>query len=153
MTRIFERDMRRPVCLWLHERGYTPLLECWTYNNCDIAGVTFTGSPRRIDRVAVVELKLRDVAGVLRQCERHIACGYANVVYAALPCGCATRAVDVLARANIGVLEVDVTAGMVRSLYEPTRCETCSCKGAERSFWRRRNQWLDRLDRVGMRYR
>lgn len=85
---MVERDMRPAVDAWLRARGMTDTLwESFLFQNADLVGVRFA---RReglaippIDLVIVVELKMHDVAGVLRQChkQRH----YPAEVYAAMP--------------------------------------------------------------------
>lgn len=85
----FERDMREPVKSWLMERGYLPAIEFWLTNaGCAdiVAGAYAARVGRRIpklEEVVAVELKLRDVAGVLVQAKRNrYLCDWS---YAAMP--------------------------------------------------------------------
>ena len=71
----YERDMRQPVIDWLSMNGYVTAVEFWLVNHpADLVAGEYGARPasRRVPpllSVVAVELKLSDVAGVIRQAE------------------------------------------------------------------------------------
>lgn len=83
-----ERDMRPAVMEWLESQGHTPVCEVsvWTHT-ADIIAAKFAERIGRkvppLESLIGVELKLSDIAGVLKQCKslsRHV-----HQTYAAMP--------------------------------------------------------------------
>ena len=81
--------------------GLTPMLEMGSLSNCDMIGVAFDG--KKLARMIAVELKLRNVAAVLRQCHRHYTRGFET--WAAMP-PISNKNQARFADAGIGLLEV-----------------------------------------------
>jgi hypothetical protein len=65
-----EFDLRIPVANWIISRGLFPILEVHSLNACDFVGISITA--KKIDRMIAVELKLKDVTGVIEQCLHHM---------------------------------------------------------------------------------
>lgn len=108
-----ERDMRPTVDAWLEAQGLTAFHEGMWAHYYDVCGVRFAErAGRRIPPVldvVAVELKLTDIAGVMRQGLRNL--NYAKRSYAAMPrerCERMTpRTIERFAAACIGLLAVD----------------------------------------------
>lgn len=110
-----EFALREPVCQWLVDNQYWPELELRRAGYiCDIFGAKFgpRPGPKRVPPiidVMAVELKLEDMAGVLRQCKRHAT--YCERVYAAIPAARYQRLREAtkhqFVNAGIGILTVD----------------------------------------------
>ncbi len=67
-----EIDMRQPVCDWLRSRGFLPAVEFFLWHTADIVAGRYGERPaaRRkppLLQTVAVELKIRDVAGVIGQ--------------------------------------------------------------------------------------
>ena len=140
-----EFDLRKPVCLWLDSLGYTPLLECWSCNQCDIVGVKF--GDKVLTDVVCVELKLRDVAGVVRQLDSHVF--RSRLTYAAFPAAIAGRVADGHFRATShGLLSVDSVDVVI--LKESSEHDGWRPTMTYRNAVRRRGQWRERLKNAGM---
>ena len=85
-----ERDMRPMIDDWLRDRDFVPAHECLLsayVEYVDVLGIRFCPRVGRaipeLDMLVAVELKLNDIAGVLRQSRsnRH----YVHFAYAAMP--------------------------------------------------------------------
>jgi hypothetical protein len=79
---VIEFDLRIPVANWLLSRGLVPVCEMYSLNNCDLVGFAFN-ERKKLCRMVAVELKLSNVAEVIRQCRSHR--WHANEVWAAMP--------------------------------------------------------------------
>lgn len=144
---MIEFDMRRPVCHWLLNRGLSPVLECASLGNCDIVGVRLEGKPMRLLEVVAVELKLTDVAGVMRQCDRHMQRGTTEV-WAAMPIA---RANDVRIRfVDTGIGLLGVGSDVCAVLVEPVRREGLDFSRIRSAMMRRRDEWKWRINHPQM---
>ena len=152
-----ERAMRPQVCKWLTDKGFIPVFEIHLANfgATDIVAGSFADeekTPSLLDMIAV-ELKLTDIAGVLRQAgnNRHIV----PLSYAAMPeAVCRRMKKKTLARFwldGIGLLSVGDT---VTEIVEPKRFDEkpdhlrpdgWRWKNLGKRLWRRRNEWEKRL--------
>lgn len=104
-----EFDLRIPVANWLLSRGLSPILECASLNNCDMIGLEIR--ERKIVRMVAVELKLTDVAGVIRQCRSHLP--RVNETWAAMPAQSLSTE-QRMAEEGIGFLEVSPPMARVK---------------------------------------
>ncbi len=111
---MVERDMRPAVDAWLRSRGMVETLwEAYLCQNADLVGVRFAPRVGRaippIEQCIVVELKMRDIAGVLRQAKRHRN-GYPVESYAAMPSGFVARmrdaSIERFRASGVGLLSV-----------------------------------------------
>ena len=109
---MLERDLRPAVHAWLRSQGYTVIYEFLMCGYCDMVGVRFDervgrAVPRAIDAMAV-ELKLRDVTGVIAQAEANRA--VVRVSYAAMPAETVAkmphRTLERFRQAGVGLLAV-----------------------------------------------
>ena len=79
--------MRPAVDAWLRERGCVPVHETHLRHRCDVIGVQFANRVGRsipdVVLAVAVELKLTDVAGVIRQAGENL--HYVHESYAAMP--------------------------------------------------------------------
>lgn len=113
-----EHDLRQPVANWLKFQGFEVAHECLLGGYCDLIGFRFAPRVGRrippLEYVVAVELKVRDIAGVIRQAKsnRH----YANESYAAMPRErCIRMRQPTLERflsAGIGLLRVDASGSV-----------------------------------------
>ena len=83
-----ERELRTPVHEWLSPNGNTRVIYEFLFSGyCDMVGVLFADQVGRrippVIKATAIELKLTDVAGVIRQAKsnRH----YVHASYAAMP--------------------------------------------------------------------
>ena len=149
---MVERDMRPPVDAWLRAQGMTDTLwESFLFQNADLVGVRFV---RRvgpaippIERCIVVELKMCDVAGVLRQChrQRH----YPAEAYAAMPRErvARMRPATVERFRTIGAGLLSVNGDGVQVVIEPVVSDKEWGAYRPKALWRRVNE-LRRATRV-----
>lgn len=149
-----EKWMRSQVCRWLVENGLTPIFEVYLCHTCDFVGVEFAEQTGRlipaIKRSIAVELKLDDVAGVIKQSvlnQHRVA-----TVYAAMPKGRVTKmrpeTIDKFRLQGIGLLSV--TAFGVEVVVEPIaspkfKPTAFMANTFHRRLWRRRKEWIKRL--------
>jgi hypothetical protein len=136
-----EFTMRRPAARWLLSRGYSPVLECQSLRNCDLVGVKFEQHPIRLVEMISLELKRKDVAGVLSQCRSHL--HFATETWAGLPLAIGRRNAEKFASIGIGVLGFDGDAVCV--VVSAARHEGRDLS-RWKSFWRRRNEYISRLE-------
>lgn len=110
---MLEREMREPVHAWLNRDAPTDVIyEFLMAGYCDMVGIQFADRVgRAIPQVVLataVELKLTDIAGVLRQAQgnRH----FVHESFAAMPaerCGrMQPRTLDRFVAAHVGLLSV-----------------------------------------------
>lgn len=133
-----EFDLRIPVANWMLQRGLIPILEMYSLNSCDLVGFEFHG--RSIKRMVAVELKLKNVAEVIRQCQRHLS--KATEVWAALP-PFNWHNLDVERLHGVGLLEV--RDAKVTELIRPVINEERNLKRWMNTAWRRRKEYLWRM--------
>lgn len=108
-----ERDMRPAVDAWLEARGMGVTHEKTMYHAVDVIGVLFAPRTSRripaVEKIVAVELKLTDVAGVIRQAVANRICS--NESYAAMPGPRVKkmqgRTRDKFRKAGVGLLSVD----------------------------------------------
>ena len=85
--RMTEKELKPKIVKWLNDNGYEAAHECYNFNNCDVIGFEFYKQQKReipdIKRIVAIELKVRDILGVLLQCRTHR--HNATTVYAAMP--------------------------------------------------------------------
>lgn len=151
MSHAIEGTLRRPVVAWIIAAGMTPVFEVWGCGRCDVVGVRFEPRVgRRIPKIAElisVELKMHDIAGVLRQCEnnRH----HFRFSWAAMPIGrivkMQQRTIDKFIRAGVGLLSV--AGGRVGVVVKPQINEV-SLTAMQRNLWRRREEYQMALREV-----
>lgn len=108
-----ERDLRIPVARWLLARGLIPVCEVYSLRNCDMVGFELQEKPFRLTKMVAIELKMVDVASVIRQCTNHL--GLANETWAAMP-PVSLRSIQKFANAGIGLLQV--SNGEVKIILE-----------------------------------
>ena len=96
-----EFDLRIPVANWLILRGLSPICEVQSLRNCDMIGVGFEA--KILSSLVAVELKLSDIAGVLRQCGLHG--DIVNETWAAMPPQ-SLRTIERFKAAGFGLLSV-----------------------------------------------
>jgi hypothetical protein len=143
-----EFEMRLPVARWLLSRGLSPVCEVQCLGNCDLVGVRFEEKPVRLVEMVAVELKMRDIAGVIRQCSMHAACCVSEVWAAMLP--------DVAARnrtrfVNAGIGLLSVTKAGVDVLAPAPRKADCDLSPWKNAMRRRRNEHEWRMKHENMR--
>lgn len=84
---MLEKELKIPVVEWLKKQGYEVTQESGIFSNCDLIGFKFQQQNGRnvpeLEYVIAIELKLKDIKGVLNQCRLHR--HRANEVYAAMP--------------------------------------------------------------------
>jgi hypothetical protein len=112
-VRMVENDMRPAVVAWLRARGCEIAHEIQYFGYCDVTGIIYAPrTSRRIpkaERVIAVELKLRDISGVLAQAvsNKH----FVDESYAAMPAAVCARMRDKskghFAAEGVGLLSVD----------------------------------------------
>jgi len=83
-----ERDMRPAVMDWCYCRGWSPVCEVYVKSHtADMISVAYGGQEGRlipeVKTLVGIELKLRDITGVIRQCESLK--WWCHAVYAAMP--------------------------------------------------------------------
>lgn len=138
---MIERDMRPAVDAWLLSEGMLQTLyESRIFHNADMVGVRFANRVGRaippLVAVRVVELKLSDIAGVLRQARRHRE--HPVFSYAAMPADRIERMrLDTLQRfAATGVGLLAVTGESVATVVSPQMSST-SWGDVPARLWRR----------------
>lgn len=137
-----ESDMRPAIIDWLNARRCKVLHECVAMGNCDVVGVRFAERHGRrippLENLITIELKMRDVAGVIRQAEKHV--GVANGSFAAMPLERCQRMRDSTRerfwQAGVGLLAVDAWGARVIVLAAE-RCPLQMRRRLQKAFWRR----------------
>lgn len=142
-----EFDLRIPVARWMLARGLTPIMEMQTMRNCDMVGVQFGLNPRRLLRIVAVELKLANFAAVLRQCQGHI--GRAHEVWMAMPLQPSKDRLKACEGEGIGFLSI--IDGKAECMLAPGEHRTDYGTRIQRTCWRRREEYLDRMKDKWMR--
>lgn len=137
-----EHEMRLPVARWLLSRGLAPVCEVQSLGNCDLVGVRFELKPLRLVELVAVELKLRDVPGVLRQCRNHMRRGVSEV-YAALLPDVADKHFMTFAADGIGVLAVHPNEVVLR--LDAVRFPYRDLRRWLPAMRRRRNEYQERM--------
>lgn len=146
-----ERSMRQQVCQWLIDKNFIPVFEVHlaTFGATDIVAGRFayvdTKAPPLVD-VMAIELKVCDIAGVLRQAtnNRHIV----PWSYAAMPasvCARMRKKTQAMFWLNgIGLLSVGDT---VTEIVAPKKFDVCEDRWQmlRKRLWRRRDEWQKRL--------
>lgn len=150
-----EGKLREPVVRWLQAQQMTPVFEVYLMaGTCDIVGVQFGQRVGRLIPPAVqicaVELKLHDVAGVLRQAisNRY----YVTHSWAAMPAPrvakMASRTIRKFIVAGVGLLSVDKSVTVVVK-PNPSQPDTCwFTNNLPRKLWRRREEWPERINKT-----
>lgn len=141
---MIEFELRKPVAEWLLSRGLSPVLECACVGHCDLVGVRFI-APNKFAEAVAVELKLRDLAGVRRQCERIIARKQVNEVWAAMPFDFAERHAEYFPP-PIGLLGVRESECVVLETAQRMEAEFYGM----RSLYRRRKEYEWRIKNPNM---
>jgi hypothetical protein len=141
-----EFEMRIPVSNWLISRGLSPICEVQCLGNCDLVGVRFEEKPVRLVELVAVELKLRKVAEVMRQCNHHQLCGVTEVWAAMLP-EVAQRNAEGFAVQGIGLLSVGDSVEIIIPAARVDGCDLSPWKAAMR---RRKNEHLWRMKNQNM---
>lgn len=136
-----EFDLRKPVCRWLLERGLSPVLECQSLNNCDVVGVKFIERPLQLVEMVAVELKLKDLAGVLRQCERNDY--HSTETWAAMPLEFARKHRESFVQRGYGL--VGINGESCVELVQPIRHEARNLTRWKSAMRRRRDEWKWRI--------
>ncbi len=143
-----ERAMRKAVCEWLVSIGYVPVFEVW---NCDIVAGKWSertgrAKPSLLSAIAV-ELKLDDVAGVIKQCKA--ARLRYDLAFAAMPEERVDRmredTIGKFVEAGVGLLEVGESVSVK---IEPLPGESLWSGKTANTLWRRRHEWSGRLTQV-----
>lgn len=158
MSICLEGSLRKPVAEWIITQGMTPVFEVRLSGQCDVVGFEFEPKlPRvapKLKRVIAIELKLEDVADVLRQAKSN-SC-HVDLSYAAMPFERVGRmkesTLNQFRDSGVGLLSVS-TSGRV-DLVIPARTNTDESMQWKRSAlcrtgWRRREEWIRRVDLVG----
>lgn len=141
---IAEFDLRKPVASWMYSRDLIPIIELYSLNNCDMAGVKFSVKPIRVDYLIAVELKLKAVAEVIRQATEHR--GLVSECWVAMP-PISRKCTEKIVAAGLGLLEVD--GEYVRVVREsPVVVATLD---RWKCLWRRRNEHVVRFRNHQMR--
>jgi hypothetical protein len=147
MSDHLEGLLRPPVAQWLHSQGMNPVFEVMLGGCCDVVGVRWgVRVGKRIPAIIethAVELKLHDVAGVIRQARwnRH----GVTFSWAAMPSERFTKmrpgTLAQFEEWGIGLLEVgkDVVVRVPASRGES------SGDHLAKKLWRRRGEWSQRL--------
>lgn len=135
-----EAQMRIPVAKWLLSRNLIPVCEVGSLRNCDLVGVRFSEKPVVLTELIAVELKLRKVAAVLSQCERHMNMQVTEVWAAMLPAVAHRHAGRFK---DIGLLAV--TATSVEIVQPATRFEGRDLGRWKNAMRRRRNEYIWRM--------
>ena len=134
MQRFCEFSLRVPVARWLISRGLAPVCEVDSLHNCDLVGIRWD-RPGHITEMVAVELKLTDIAGVLRQCACHIN-RQVTETWAAMP---AVSAKSQLKFANLGVGLLIVEGDRVVEMVAPQRFESTDLRRWA-NLYRRRDE-------------
>lgn len=151
---VSERFMRRAVCDWLVSQGLTPVFEVHLGTHlCDFVGFEFGERVGRkippLLRTLAVELKLDDIAGVLRQCK---ACRYRlHAAYAAMPAERCQRmkkkTLTKFTEVGVGLLAVSESVEMVLpAMHCDPQVGGWWKVAIPRRLWRRRDEWQPRLE-------
>ena len=108
-----ENAMRPAIVGWLNRNGYYAAHECLVGGYCDVIGCMWSDrvgrrKPELLEMICV-ELKMRDIAGVIRQAKgNHY---HANLSYCAMPLDFCKkiqkRSIQKFIDANVGLLSVD----------------------------------------------
>ena len=141
-----EFDLRLPVARWMIARGLTPIMEMYSMNNCDMVGFLF--ADKKALRIVAVELKLSDIKGVTAQMRNHV--GAAHEIWAAMPLSVCHR-FSRQGYVPYGILAVTDEARIVKPSEEFVLTNFHRVKSAERSAWRRRGEYLERMQDRQMR--
>lgn len=147
-----EREMRPAVTAWLASSGHAVVYEVCVYACgyiCDVVGARFGERTGRaippVDSCIAVELKLSDVAEVIRQA-KHNQEG-AGKSYAAMPAAFADRmrprTLDKFRNVGVGLLSVDVESGEVREVIEPAQGVGVISESLRKKMWRRRAECME----------
>jgi hypothetical protein len=142
----YEREMRAPVADWLRANRYLVAYEFHLCHMVDLVAGHFGYRHGKaippLEHTIAVELKLDDVAGVIRQAKNNTY--FVNRSYCAMPASrCLTMRASTLAlfaQANVGLLSVssDETIEVVVSPGEGKQANDRTTKG----LWRRvRNEY------------
>ncbi len=153
MSMCKEGKLRRPVIDWLCSLGMTPVFEVYLrHGTCDIVGVQwgerFGRSVPAMLRIVAIELKVSDVAGVLRQAEANRP--YIGESYAAMPKWRTQkmRQSTLQSFKDAGVGLISVTEESCRCLVMPLVNLDADSQMMKRKLWRRRDQWPKRIDKT-----
>ncbi len=113
---MIENDMRPAIVNWLQRCGYYDAHECLIGDYCDVIGCMWSerigrSKPNLLEMICV-ELKMRDIAGVIYQAKgNHYHC---NLSYCAMPLDFCNRmrpkSIERFINAGVGLLSVDGTA-------------------------------------------
>jgi hypothetical protein len=142
---MLEIELRLPVARWMLARQLTPTMECYCFRNCDMVGVQW--DEKKVKHIAAVELKLTNVAAVLRQCKHHH--HKASEVWAAM-LKCSLRMQEKFKEARVGLLLYD--EGEMREIIQPAVHEHPDhiLNRHRQTLWRRRKEYLNRMTRPRM---
>lgn len=137
-----ERELRQPVHEWLTREARTKVMyEVLMAGYCDMVAVLFAQRTGRLIplllRITAVELKLSDVAGVIKQAEHNR--WHVHASYAAMPLARCRRmlpaTVQKFRASGVGLLSVGPS---VEVLVEPSRpVAGLDVERYRKRFWRR----------------
>lgn len=138
-----EKEMRQPVADWLASQRYRAVVEMVTAHIADMIGVRYAPSverrrPEALETIAV-ELKLSDVAGVLRQCERN-KCAV-ETSWAAMPEAAVAkmlaRTLDKFRNAGVGLLSVGSEVRIIVEAVVSDQVLPWKAARLKKNHWRR----------------
>ena len=150
MALHLEGKLRAPIGAWLATMEMTPVFEvCHAWGLCDVVGVKwFPRISRRrplIEKLIYVELKLDDVAGVLRQGKNNRFA--AHLSYCAMP-------VDRIQKMRESTRQLFLTQGVgllscstetVRVVVPAEENVLAHPQSKLNTLWRRRVEWRSRM--------
>jgi len=143
---MIEFELRIPVATWMLSRQLVPVMEMASMRNCDMVGFRFS-LKNKVEYMVAVELKLRNVAAVLRQCRVHAY--VASEVWAAmLPIS--QKNTQRFRDAGYGLLIYE--SGEIVESVQPRIFERDAehLQRWQRTAWRRRSEYLGRMTRPNM---
>lgn len=152
----YEKEMKQPVTQWLQERGFEVGYELLISGYADVIGFVF--APRRgrkipeLSRAVVVELKLRDVKGVIRQARANKY--QIGESWAAMPedfCNNINRDyIDLFIQDGIGLLSVSDSGEVKAEIYPCGSFGYANGRWLQEKFWRvhRQNERISHNSRI-----
>lgn len=146
---MIEFELRIPVAKWLLSRGLSPIVELRCLNNCDLVGARFEKNPTKLVELVAVELKLKNVTEVIRQCEHHEGRPVTET-WAAMPPEVANKNSRRFDVAGLGLLAVSVDSGLVEIVCKAVRHDDADLTRWQKTMWRRRDEHLWRMKNPNM---
>ena len=150
----YEKEMKLPVTRWLNDRGFEVGYELMIAGYADVIGFDFAPRTSRkipqLRRVVVVELKLRDIKGVIRQARTNKY--FVGESWAAMPEDFCKRMkqekYDKFVQEGIGLLSVNEEE--VKVVIQPSGSYDFNNKRRwlQKKFWRVHRQNKRRLIKI-----